>query len=110
MQGLDDLLGGGLSWGTVTLITGTGRHGQDHGGQPVSRVGACGGHPVSAFLFDERHATFVGRAEALGLPFASAIASGQMHMAQIQPGSFVAGEFADRRAPAGRGPGRASSS
>jgi circadian clock protein KaiC len=96
VQGLDDLLGGGLSWGTVTLITGPAGTGKTTVASQYLASALAAGYPVSAFLFDERHATFVGRAEALGLPFASAISSGQMHMAQIQPGSFVAGEFADR--------------
>jgi circadian clock protein KaiC len=93
---LDELLGGGLGWGTVTLITGPAGTGKTTVASQYMASALAGGHPVSAFLFDERHATFVGRAQALGLPFASAIASGQMHMAQIQPGSFVGGEFADR--------------
>ena len=91
VQGLDDLLGGGLSWGTVTLITGPAGTGKTTVASQYLASALEAGHPVSAFLFDERHATFVARAEALGLPFASAIASGQMHMAQIQPGNFVAG-------------------
>jgi circadian clock protein KaiC len=95
LSGLDDLLGGGLSWGTVTLITGPAGTGKTTVASQYLASALAGGHPVSAFLFDERHPTFINRAEALGLPFASAIDTGQMYMAQIQPGSFVAGEFAE---------------
>ncbi len=95
VDGLDDLLGGGLSWGTSTLITGPAGTGKTTVASQYLASALEGGHRVAAYLFDERHATFVGRAEALGLPFGSALASGQMHMAQIQPGTFVAGEFAD---------------
>ena len=89
------MLGGGLSWGTSTLITGPAGTGKTTVASQDLASALEGGHRVAAYLFDERHATFVGRAEALGLPFGSALASGQMHMAQIQPGTFVAGEFAD---------------
>jgi circadian clock protein KaiC len=95
IQGLDALLGGGLSWGTVTLITGPSGTGKTTVASQYLASALAGGHPVSSFLFDERHATFVSRAEALGLPFASAIRSGAMEMVQIRPGSFVPGEFAD---------------
>ena len=95
IQGLDALLGGGLSWGTVTLITGPAGTGKTTVASQYLASAIAAGDRVSAFLFDERHITFVGRAEALGLPFSSALRSGLMNMAQIEAGSFVAGEFAD---------------
>ena len=95
VDGLDDLLGGGLGWGTATLITGPAGTGKTTVASQYLGAALAEGQPVSAFLFDERHATFIARAESLGLPLGDALASGRMKMAQIQPGSFVAGEFAD---------------
>ena len=95
VEGLDELLGGGLGWGTATLITGPAGTGKTTLASQYLGAALAAGHPVSAFLFDERFPTFVGRAEALGLPLGAALAAGRMRMQQIQPGTFVAGEFAD---------------
>jgi circadian clock protein KaiC len=93
---LDDLLGGGLTWGTTTLLIGP-------AGVGKSTVGAqylCGVANLDAkgavFLFDERRSTFIARCDALGMPASARIASGHLMVEQVEPGDVSPGEFAHR--------------
>ncbi len=93
---LDALLGGGLSWGTTTLLIGP-------AGVGKSTVGAqylCGAaNPTTkaaVFLFDERLKTFVARCDALGMRASERIASGHLIPQQIDPGVTSPGEFSHR--------------
>jgi circadian clock protein KaiC len=96
LEELDALLGGGLSWGTTTLLIGP-------AGVGKSTVGAqylCGAANPTAkaavFLFDERLATFVARCDALGMRAAERIASGHLIPIQVDPGVTSPGEFSHR--------------
>jgi circadian clock protein KaiC len=93
---LDDLLGGGLTWGTTTLLIGP-------AGVGKSTVGAqylCGAANLDArgavFLFDERRSTFLARCDALGMRASERVASGHLLIEQVEPGSTSPGEFAHR--------------
>jgi circadian clock protein KaiC len=91
---LDALLGGGLTWGTTTLLIGPAGAGKS----TVAAQYLCGAaNPASkavAFLFDERRATFVARCDALGMHASERIASGHLLVEQIDPGVASPGEFA----------------
>jgi circadian clock protein KaiC len=91
---LDDLLGGGLTWGTTTLFIGPAGVGKS----TVAGQYLCGAaNPSSTavvFLFDERRATFVARCDALGMRASERIASGHLIVEQIDPGVVSPGEFA----------------
>jgi circadian clock protein KaiC len=93
---LDALLGGGLTWGTTTLLIGP-------AGVGKSTVGAqylCGAVNPAAkaaiFLFDERLKTFVARCDALGMHATERIASGHLIPQQVDPGVTSPGEFSHR--------------
>jgi circadian clock protein KaiC len=72
---LDQLLGGGLSWGTTTLLIGPAGSGKS----TLAAQYASGGTARAAvFLFDERSTTFISRCEALGMRIRDRIAAGTL--------------------------------
>jgi circadian clock protein KaiC len=96
LEELDALLGGGLTWGTTTLLIGP-------AGVGKSTVGAqylCGAANPTAraavFLFDERLKTYVARCDALGMHATERIASGHLIPQQVDPGVTSPGEFSHR--------------
>ena len=93
---LDTLLGGGLSCGTSTLITGAAGTGKSVLCLQYAIAAASRGEKVNFYLFDERAATFRQRAAALKLPFKKAEAAGTIKIHQIEPTQMSPGEFADR--------------
>jgi circadian clock protein KaiC len=90
---LDTLLGGGLTWGTTTLVVGPAGTGKT----TVATQYLCGAANPTAraalFLFDERVATLVARCDALGMRASERIASGRLVLRQIDPGVASPGEF-----------------
>jgi circadian clock protein KaiC len=93
---VDDLLGGGLTWGTTTLLVGPAGVGKS----TVAAQYLCGASNLDSkaavFLFDERRTTYVARGDALGMAASERIASGHLIVDQVEPGSTSPGEFAHR--------------
>lgn len=92
---LDRLLGGGLTLGTSTLLTGAAGTGKSVLCTQYGLAGAGRGERVQFFLFDERAATFRARAEALGMGLAEAETKGLVRIEQVEPTQMSPGEFAD---------------
>jgi len=90
---LDRLLGGGLTWGTCTLVMGPAGSGKSTlAGQYVTATAEE--TPAAIYLFDERKKTFISRCESLGMAVQSRITSGNLTLEQIEPGDLSPGEFA----------------
>ena len=93
---LDALLGGGLTWGTTTLLIGPAGTGKS----TIAAQYLCGAaNPATkaaVFLFDERRATFLARCDALGMHASERVASGHLMVEQIEPGVSSPGEFSYR--------------
>jgi circadian clock protein KaiC len=93
---LDALLGGGLTWGTTTLLIGPAGVGKS----TLSAQYLCGAANPKAraavFLFDERVKTNVARCDALGMATSERIASGHLFLQQVDPGVTSPGEFSHR--------------
>jgi circadian clock protein KaiC len=95
IEALDQLVGGGLTWGTTTLLIGPAGVGKSSAAAQYVTATAADS-PAAIFLFDERAATFVERCEALGMNINGRLASGQLTIDQIEPGELSPGEFAHR--------------
>jgi circadian clock protein KaiC len=93
---LDALLGGGLTCGTSTLITGAAGTGKSILCTQFARAAIKRGKKVLFYLFDERISTFKLRTKALGMEMESARASGQLRMVQVEPTELSPGEFASQ--------------
>jgi circadian clock protein KaiC len=90
---LDAILGGGLTWGTCTLMIGPAGVGKST--LAAQYLPATAGTTRAAiFLFDERLETFVGRGDALGMNVSARIAAGEVTVDQIEPGDLSPGQFA----------------
>jgi circadian clock protein KaiC len=90
---LDAMLGGGLTSGTSTLITGAAGTGKSILCLHYGLAAAARDEPVRFYLFDERMTVFRARAQALGLPLRAAERSGHVVVQQIEPTQMSPGEF-----------------
>jgi len=90
---LDAMLGGGLTSGTSTLVTGAAGTGKSILCLHYGLAAAVRGEAVKFYLFDERIAVFRARAQALGLPLRAAEKSGRVVLHQIEPTQMSPGEF-----------------
>ena len=91
---LDQMLGGGLAYGTSTLFMGPSGVGKTTTAISCAVAALERGEHVSYYLFDEGLGTLLARCEALGLNVRNYIDAGQLDVVQLDPGSSSAGEFA----------------
>jgi circadian clock protein KaiC len=91
---LEALLGGGLTCGTSTLVTGAAGTGKTVMCVQYMQAALDRGEKVSAFMFDERLSTFRLRAEALGFEIDAPVKEGRLRLHQIEPTELSPGEFA----------------
>jgi circadian clock protein KaiC len=93
---LDELLGGGITCGTSTLITGAAGTGKSVLCTQFARAEIKRGKKVLFYLFDERMATFKLRSAELGMEMDDARQSRQLKMTQVEPTELSPGEFASQ--------------
>jgi circadian clock protein KaiC len=91
---LDDLLGGGLSTGTSTLVLGPAGVGKTILASKYASVVSRAGGRSAIYLFDERRSTFLHRSTGLGLDMQPLVDSGMVQVRQLDPGQLSAGEMA----------------
>ena len=91
---LDELLGGGIDYGTSTLILGPAGAGKSSVSVQYAAAALRRGEHATMFVFDERVATVLERTRALGVDLAPYVSSGKLHIQQIDPAEMGAGEFA----------------
>ena len=96
VEELDALVGGGLTWGTTTLLIGPAGVGKSTVAAQYLCAAANPTTKAAVFLFDERLKTFVARCDALGMHARERIASGQLILQQVDPGVTSPGEFSHR--------------
>ena len=94
IEGLDTLLGGGLSTGTSTLIIGPAGVGKTILASKYASMLSKAGARSSLYLFDERRSTFLHRSKGLGLDIEKLVESGAAIVRQLDPGHLSAGELA----------------
>ena len=94
IEGLDTLLGGGLSTGTSTLIIGPAGVGKTILASQYASMLSRAGARSSLYLFDERRSTFLHRSKGLGLDIEQLVESGAAIVRQLDPGHLSAGELA----------------
>jgi circadian clock protein KaiC len=96
IAGLDSMLGGGIDYGTSTLILGPAGSGKSSLAVQYADAAARRREPAALFVFDERVATLFERTRALGVDLEPHVASGLMTIQQVDPAELGAGEFAHR--------------
>jgi circadian clock protein KaiC len=92
---LDQLLGGGLTWGTTTLVIGPAGSGKSTLAAQYAASGTTNTN-AAIFLFDERASTFITRCDALGMRLSERLNAGAVTLEQVEPGDMSPGEFSHR--------------
>jgi circadian clock protein KaiC len=91
---LDALLGGGLPFGTSTLLLGPAGTGKSTIATQFAVSAAKRNEKTAMFVFDENIHTFRSRSRKLGIPVEAHIESGLLSVQQIDPAELSSGEFA----------------
>ncbi|WP_165186066.1 ATPase domain-containing protein [Caulobacter soli] len=92
--GLDALIGGGLSRGTNTLISGPSGVGKTTTAIRCALSALERGEKVAYYLFDEGLPTLLARSKSLGMSLRPYVDSGQLLIRAIDPAELSPGEFA----------------
>ncbi len=90
---LDEMLGGGLDYGTGTLILGPAGSGKSALATQCAVAAAQAGGSAAIYTFDESLGTLFARSDSLGLPVREFEKSGRIHVQQIDPAEMSPGEF-----------------
>jgi circadian clock protein KaiC len=93
---LDDMLGGGLTRGTSTLITGPAGTGKSAIASAYAIAAARRGERAVIFSFDELRRTTIERADALGLGMTAEVDAGRIIVQQVDPAELSPGELVHR--------------
>ncbi len=105
VQGLDQLLGGGLRRGGSTLLVGPAGTGKSTVAAQYAVAAARRGERAVLFCFDEAVDVLAARCRSLGLPLEDLETQEKLALRSIDPAGTSPGEFADavRREVEGRG-------
>jgi circadian clock protein KaiC len=90
---LDELLGGGVTKGTSTLLMGPAGCGKSTVAARYVLSAAQRGEFAVIFTFDERIATLIERTNGLGMSLEPHLRSGKIRLHQIDPTEISPGEF-----------------
>jgi circadian clock protein KaiC len=96
VEGLNTLVGGGLSTGTSCLIVGPSGVGKSSVAGLYAESAARAGDHAAIFLLDERPETYVTRSENVGIHLRDHMDAGRMLVRQLDPGEIAPGEFAQQ--------------
>ena len=99
---LDQMLGGGLSPGTSTLLLGPSGVGKTTTAVRCMHAALERGERATYYLFDEGLSTLLMRSAALGMDVQPFVESGQLQIVQVDPAELSPGEFAAQRRRRGR--------
>jgi len=91
---LDDLLGGGIDFGTSTLLLGPAGVGKSSLAVQCAVAAAERGEKAALFIFDESRRTLMTRADGLGLKLSAHVEAGRLTIQQVDPAELAPGEFA----------------
>lgn len=91
---LDELVGGGLDYGTSTLVVGPSGSGKSTIAMQYVAAALSRGEKALFVSFDETERVFHARAEGLGWDFESAQRSGDFLFRQVDPAELSPGELA----------------
>jgi circadian clock protein KaiC len=92
---MDELLGGGIERGTVTLISGPTGVGKTTTGTQFMKEAAGRGDRSVIYLFEEAEATFAERSKAVNIPVGEMRERGTLTVEEIQPHEMSPQEFAN---------------
>jgi circadian clock protein KaiC len=93
---LDNLLGGGLVYGSSTLVLGPAGSGKTLIALSFAQAAIKRGELASLFLFEEDPGTLASRARGVGMRLDESMKSGRLAVEQVDAAELSPGEFAQR--------------
>ncbi|MBS0447420.1 MAG: circadian clock protein KaiC [Proteobacteria bacterium] len=90
---LDEMLDGGPSRGTCTLVTGPAGSGKTNLGMQYVAAACARGERCAIYEFDERIGTLLARARDMGSDFEAYMKAGLLDVRQVDPAETSPGEF-----------------
>lgn len=93
---LDELLGGGIDYGTTSLFMGPAGSGKSTITLQYAHSMAVQGEKVALFAFEEDTRTILGRAKSMSLDLIPYAQNGTLLLRKIDPAELTPGEFAAR--------------
>ncbi len=96
VQGIDDLLGGGIDGGSSTLILGPAGTGKSLIAILFILAAVKRGEKAAMFVFDEELGLLFARLKPIGIDLEQLVAEGSLHIEQVDAAELSPGEFAHR--------------
>jgi circadian clock protein KaiC len=91
---LDEMVGGGLERGTISIFSGPSGVGKTTLGMQFMKEAASRGERSVVYAFEEQRETLLHRCEAIGIPVRGMIDEGNLSVFQVEPLRFSPAEFA----------------
>lgn len=95
-KNLDQLLGGGIAYGSSTLIVGPAGSAKTTLCAQFAASAAAGGQNIDMYTFEENPRGVCARADAVGLGLTRAVDAGRLQITKVDPAELTPGEFAHR--------------
>jgi circadian clock protein KaiC len=90
----DEMLGGGIERGTITILSGPSGAGKTTLGIQFMKEAAARGERSVVYAFEEQLDTLMHRCESIGVPLADMVKAGKLAVVEVEPLRFSPGEFA----------------
>jgi circadian clock protein KaiC len=94
LPGLDEMLGGGIERGTISIFSGPSGVGKSTLGMQFMREAATRGERSVVYAFEEHTSTLLHRCDCIGMPVREMFDSGNLAVVQVEALRFSPAEFA----------------
>jgi circadian clock protein KaiC len=94
LPALDELLGGGIERGTITILSGPSGVGKTTLGMQFMKEAATRGERSVVYAFEEQKDTLFHRCTSVGIPVREMVAEGFLSVVDVEPLRFSPAEFA----------------
>jgi circadian clock protein KaiC len=91
---LDEMLGGGIERGTISIFSGPTGVGKTTLGMQFMKEAATRGERSVVYAFEEQTDTLLHRCDSIGIPVREMIEAGTLSVVQVEPLRFSPSEFA----------------
>jgi circadian clock protein KaiC len=91
---LDEMLGGGIERGTITILSGPSGVGKTTLGIQFMKEAASRGERSVIYAFEEQLDTILHRCDSIGIPVRGMVDEGSLDVVEVEPLRFSPGEFA----------------
>ncbi len=94
VEAIDEMLGGGIERGTISILSGPSGVGKTTLGIQFMVAAARRGERSVVYAFEEQKNTLLHRCEGIGVPARAMVEAGSLAVVEVEPLRFSPGEFA----------------